>query len=520
MKKIFVPLLMLPALVFSQVQQGNRNSLPETLDKKSAPIAAPTNNTSALPYPAPKADSVGLITLTLADVEKAKLISPLFAGISMETEAVLPKADGSYYFSSKNKALIALFRQLGVHHLRIGGNTVDDKTPTPGLADIDQLFGFARAAGVKVTYSVRLKDGDPENSARIAKHIDAKYKALSTGITIGNEADNYLKQIEAYLAKVNEHLAAMQKAAPDCVLNGPGIHLEPAWVLAFAKEFRSKAPLAYVSGHAYFGGNAYDKVNNVVVERNAALLRADMLSSRWHAMYEAYFKGLDSEPATKGIPFRMDETNSYYMGGAPGASNSMAAAIWALDYLYWWAEHGALGINFHTGTSLPYDKGRIPNGATRKPGLYAVYWDLDNGGFATQAVGYGIKAFDLGSHGKIFPVRVAVEGEEHSAVNVLAHAVLSANGDVYVTILNKEIGTPARKIVFKLPHNGQFKQVQSIALEVNDDNAGATEGFILGGAGIDSNGSWKGKWSQVYPNGDNISVTIPPTSALILHLKK
>ena len=31
----------------------------------------------------------------------------------------------------------------------------------------------------------------------------------------------------------------------------------------------------------------------------------------------------------------------------PGASNAFASALWALDYLHWWAAHGAAGVNFH-----------------------------------------------------------------------------------------------------------------------------------------------------------------------------
>src|SRR5688572_14050843 len=89
------------------------------------------------------------VTLTLGSSENAKAIPPLFSGISMETEIIRPAADGSYYFCPKNTRLAAVLKQLGVKHVRIGGNTVDDKTKTPELADIDQLFAFAKMAGVK-----------------------------------------------------------------------------------------------------------------------------------------------------------------------------------------------------------------------------------------------------------------------------------------------------------------------------------------------------------------------------------
>jgi hypothetical protein len=456
------------------------------------------------------------VTITLGSISEAKPINTLFSGISMETEAVRPSENGSYYFSAKNTKLAALFRQLGVKHLRIGGNTVDDLTKTPTLADIDQFFAFAKLAKVKVTYSVRLKNGDPKESAKIAKHIYSKYKDIITGITIGNETDQYYKDKESeYLADAKLHFKAMREAAPDVRINGPGIHLNAPWLLSYAEAFKTEMKIDYIGAHAYFGGNAYGNTMPPL-DRDPGPLWKEMLSPEWQEKYTKFYNAFGPELHKLNIPFRIDETNTYYMGGAPGASNSMAASIWTLDYLYWWAEHGADGINFHTGTTLPYNKGRIPNGATRKPGFYAVYWDLPNNEYATQAVGYGMKAFDLGSHGKLFPVEVTTEDK----AQVSAHAVLADDGSVYLTILNKEIGTAPRAVVLKQLRKMGFTKVESISLGVKNNYAGAIEGFTVGGAKIETDGFWKGKWKKVSSSGDTISVVIPPTSAVILHLSK
>jgi len=465
-----------------------------------------------LPSATMRADEAPVI-LTLGSVEGARPISPLFSGISMETELVLPSADGSYYLSPKNFRLVALFKQLGVRHLRIGGNTVDDNTKTPELADIDELFAFAKAAGLKITYSVRLRGGDPKKSAEIAKHIQENYKDILTGITIGNESNNYYNWSE-YLAASQAHAKAMLAAAPGISLNGPGIHLDATWLLQYAAAFKGNAKIDYIGAHAYFGGNACEKKGGVVVERDPAPLRASMLSR--HGKYDKFYQRFGPMLAKMGLPFRLDETNTYYMGGAPGASNSMAASIWALDYLYWWAEHGAEGINFHTGSTLPYGKGSIPNGATRKPGFYAVFWDLPQGGYATQAVGYGMKAFDLVGHGKLFPVQAVSTDNAH----VEAHAVLADDGSVFLTLLNEEIGAMSRQFILNQPKGGRFTHAQAITLGVKGNDAGSTEGFTIGGAGIGTDGSWDGKWDQVITEGDTFTVTIAPTSAVILHLKK
>lgn len=48
----------------------------------------------------------------------------------------------------------------------------------------------------------------------------------------------------------------------------------------------------------------------------------------------------DYEPIRKlGMKFGLTESNDY-LGGVAGGSNSFASALWALDYLHWWAEHG------------------------------------------------------------------------------------------------------------------------------------------------------------------------------------
>ena len=58
------------------------------------------------------------------------------------------------------------------------------------------------------------------------------------------------------------------------------------------------------------------------------------------------------EPIRKlGMKFALTESNDYLIG-VPGASNSFASALWALDYMHWWVEHGASGVNFQNGTPV------------------------------------------------------------------------------------------------------------------------------------------------------------------------
>src|ERR1700722_16676765 len=105
-----------------------------------------------------------------------------FAGVSCETSMVLPNRFGDYYFTPKNAGLIALYKTLGIASLRIGGNSADDpNVDLPGPADVDQLYAFARAAGVKVIYTLRLKgQTDARNALPVAKYITDHYDDLTT----------------------------------------------------------------------------------------------------------------------------------------------------------------------------------------------------------------------------------------------------------------------------------------------------------------------------------------------------
>ena len=95
-------------------------------------------------------------------------IPPDFSGFSFETGRLRRNHDtGAYFFDSSNTQLLTIFRNLGIESLRIGGNTVD-RGYVPSTADIDALFRFAKAANVKVVYSLRLANGDAAQDASIA----------------------------------------------------------------------------------------------------------------------------------------------------------------------------------------------------------------------------------------------------------------------------------------------------------------------------------------------------------------
>ena len=144
-----------------------------------------------------------------------------------------------------------------------------------------------------------------------------------------------------------------------------------------------------------------------------------------------------------GLRYRLTESNDY-LSGVPGASNAFASALWALDYLHWWAAHGAAGVNFHNKQWL-YTDTIVPDPA--EPG----------GGYAVTPKGYGIKAFTLGSAGQVKPVAIG----NADGINLTAYCIGGA-GVHYVTIINKTQGAGAADAAITIVPPGRGRKVRQI----------------------------------------------------------
>ena len=127
--------------------------------------------------------------------------------------------------------------------------------------------------------------------------------------------------------------------------------------------------------------------------------------------------------------------------------------------------------------------------------------------------GYGIRAFELGSHGRVEPVTTV----NTNGLNLTAYAV--GNGsNLYVTIINKEHGAGARDAaVTILPDGVSSGSAAVMFLTAPNGNLGATNGVTLGGASMTNNAPWLGKWTSLnsVTNGQ-CTVTVPAASAAVV----
>jgi hypothetical protein len=447
------------------------------------------------------------VTVTVATDGSGTDLPPLFLGLSYEISMLLPR-EGRYYFDPHDQALINTFQTLGIKNLRVGANAVDDpRIPIPQEKDIDVFFNFSRAAGVKVIYSFRLKNGDPADSARLASYIAAHDTDALDCFSIGNEPSFYLPTFEAFFAQWKLHYDAILKAAPNAKFDGPSVATKNYYALDLANALFAGGHLVMASDHYYFLGSGR------AGEKDPPATRSRFLSNSIHGDYEKDYAHLGAVLTAQGVPYRIDELNSCYNGGAKDSSDTYASTLWTLDCTHWWAAHHILGVNYHTGESVGRDGGF---GAAN----YAAFvHQADGHGFSMRPQAYAYLAFSQGAHGR--PLEVKIQAAPTFDFNAYAYG--DRNGSVYLTLINKSYGDKAQpaSVSLQLPPGTGSGAWQRMDLIQKDQDVAAKTDVMLGGAAIDPQGIWLGQWKGIEGgNSGNLTVQVVPASATILHFSR
>ncbi len=430
-------------------------------------------------------------------------ISPDFSGLSFEMKTLLPGRNGKHFFRPSNVDLIQLFKTLGIRCLRVGGNTADlASVAIPDDADIDSLFGFAKAAHVKVIYTLRLRGAvHVRRNAQIAGYIMRHYSRQLLCFAIGNEPNLYDRQFGKYRRLWSKYTQAILRVAPEAKFDGPSSTGNGRWAVDFLKAFGHNPHVILLSQHTYVGGSAW-KV------KSPALGRMELLSTQMEEKYRQFNSefGLIAEKAH--MAFRLEETNSFYNGGAKNVSDTFASALWGLDYMWWWAKVGCNGLNFHTGNW-------VAAGPRLTRCRYAVFWTVPDG-ISVHPLGYAMEAFNIAAHGEFVPVHILTR----RATDMTAYGAAARDGSMYVTMINKTHGDTARNIQVSLDAAAQYVRAQVMALRVSSGRANAKSGVKLGGGSFNRNGQWKGSWQSLneLKSRGVWHVLLPHTSAMILRL--
>ena len=444
--------------------------------------------------------------VTISDPGTGSKLPPRFLGLSYEMSLLLPTA-GKYYFDARDQALLNTFRTLGIKSLRVGANGVDDpKYPVPQEKDIDALFAFARAAGVKVIYSFRLKNGDPAESARLAAYIAAHDADALDCFSIGNEPNVYDKTFEAYFADWKPHYDAILKAVPNAMFDGPSVfsgdrNLFPE---KLAAAMVPGGHMAMISDHYYVMGLG------AAAEKQLPQVRAQFLSDALEVRFGKAFAAVGSKLMAQGIPYRIDELNNCFHGGAKGISDTYTASLWALDATHWWAAHHILGLNYHTGERVR------PDGGFGAPNYSAFLHQAGGKDLEIRPPSYGYLAFTQGALGRPLEVSVA----KSLAPSFAAYACRADDGSVYLTLINKTFASQAQplSVSLQLPAGVRASGARRMDLVQKNNDITAQTDITLGGAPIDSNGVWSGQWKAADTgSAQNPAIEVPPASAAIVH---
>lgn len=440
------------------------------------------------------ANSTAQTTLSVHDLSKGAAIPADFTGLSVET-SILPNAA---YFNGSDQSLKGLIKRLGVRGvLRVGGNSSEysnweGMSPTTtgtyhiGPAELERLASIAEEVNWQVIYGLNLGTGSPQQAAAEAKAVRARLGNRLLAFQIGNEPDlfagNGLRprtySINDYMKEWAEFHSAVEAAVPGAPFGGPDIAFRTFWEMPFATKFAHD--LRFLSLHYYSEGPGSSPKSTIekMLAPNAMLLRGT--------------SALAAAAAAINVPYRMTECNSCYGGGRPGVSDTLASALWGVDYMFQLAAAGYAGCNFHGGTGGAYS-----------PLVEAAAGEME---YNARPLYYGMLMFALGGQGQMVP-SIFMQPN----LNVNAYAVTGPHHQLQITIVNKEASTPIDVVVTmdERYHKGSILRLTGADLSTKT-------GITLGGSPVSSSGDWKPTTAELASvQNRTLTVHVPAASAAL-----
>ena len=293
------------------------------------------------------------VVLTVHPDQQLNTIAPDFLGLGFEISSVARPG----LLSSTNAAYVQLIRTLGTRGvIRIGGNTSDDAHYSPARPAVSSshatvvndsvlrdLGGFLRATGWKLIWGLNLGSGSETEAIAEAKAVLSSAGDGLLAFEIGNEPDLFGRakhrtpeySYEEWLAEYRRYKSVLRAAFPRIPLSGPDVAGKTDWVTRFGSDEGKDAVL--LTHHYYREGqnptSTIEKLLNVDPKLQPQLDK------------------LRAASRDCGLPYRICEVNSFSGGGRPGVSDTMAAALWVLDYMFTLAANGCSGVNMETGVN-------------------------------------------------------------------------------------------------------------------------------------------------------------------------
>ncbi|HEY7209151.1 MAG TPA: hypothetical protein VH477_02675, partial [Bryobacteraceae bacterium] len=293
------------------------------------------------------------VRLSLDPARKLGPIPPDFIGLGYEISSV-----AAGIFSADRHDYVALVKKLGSNGvIRIGGNTSDDaffraqgrsvSAPKGTIVNGDnlrQLGAFLAATRWKLIWGLNLGSGTVAQAVEEAKAVSSAAKDNLLAFEIGNEPDlfgrgtshrpsNYSYQ--DYLREYRTYKTAIRRELPGASFAGPDAASATDWVTRFAAD--EGRDLVLLTHHYY---RECAKPSSTIEK----LLGPD-------PKLAPQLQELRTAARATHVPYRICEVNSFCGGGKPGVSDTLASALWVLDYMFTLAWAGAAGVNIETGVN-------------------------------------------------------------------------------------------------------------------------------------------------------------------------
>jgi hypothetical protein len=426
-------------------------------------------------------------------------ISRDFLGLGYEISSVATPG----LLSRTDPVYVQLARTLGLDGVvRVGGNTADYARYNPAGqaiaspfgtvvndAALQELGGFLKATGWKLIWALNLGRGSEADAVAEAKAVLTAAGERLLAFEIGNEPDLFSHakhrptgySYEQWLADYRRYKTTLRAQIPGVPLAGPDVAGKTDWVTRFAADEGKDAVL--LTHHYYREGQNPGST----IEK---LLGVD-------PKLQSQLDQLRAASQSCGVPYRICEVNSFSGGGRPGVSNTLAAALWVLDYMFILAANGCSGVNMETGVN---QLGFISS--------YSPIGDDERGHHSAAPEYYGMLAFALAGRGDLLPVDIDAPNPE-----IKAYATRPKEGDLMITVINKgDVPSGVR-----LDTASQRKEASVVRL--TGPAMDAKMGIMLGGAEVASSGAWIAVATEVLPLRKGQAVlSMPAASGAIVSI--
>ena len=424
-----------------------------------------------------------------------------FMGLGYEVSSVSQRG----LLSGSNRAYVQLVSTLapaGV--IRIGGNTSDyaswsadgPAVSSPKGTVVDQrglvdLGTFLRATGWRLIWGFDLGRGSVEQAVDEAAAVVASAGDRLLAFEVGNEPDlfagvhrpaNYT--YADYFAEYQRYKKAIRDKVPNAPFAGPDVIIHADWLEKFAAT--EAADIQLLTHHYYAEGPPDNPTSTI-----ETLLQPN-------AILPGLLGRLQAASRSSGVPYRICEANSCFGGGKPGVSDTLAASLWGLDFLFTLAQFNAGGVNIETGVNhLGFLSWYSPIGVDA------------NQAYRATPLYYGMLAFRLASGGDRVKLTLDAAG-----LNLTAYAVRSERGEIWLTLVNKEATRDAH-VRAMCPGIASAS-----AVRLTGPSLDSKDGVILGGSPVSRAGKWiPGRSEAVRVTGGEMEIVVPAASAAMVRLR-